>query len=183
MRSLLVGVLLVLVLGTAGAARAGDVGALSVDGVVALPVGDLDGVTAGQGYGVRFSMLPGHEAFFFTIGGFFTIGQGSCCKEMRDLYDLGFDLGLKPESPRLKALVPFAALGLDVLNVSTRYADGSSLHGTTLGIHVRAGIMGALGARWFYQASAAYLGAVVPGTGDPLGGLVVQFGLGVRLPM
>jgi len=37
--------------------------------------------------------------------------------------------------------------------------------------------MGYLTDRWIYRVNGAYLGAIVPGTGDDLGGLVLQAGI------
>ena len=70
-----------------------------------------------------------------------------------------------------------SALGLDVLSITTR-TKTETMRGTTLGISAQAGFMGRIGDRLMYRASATYIGAIVPGTGDALDGLVFQVGLG-----
>ena len=76
----------------------------------------------------------------------------------------------------LRALL--VELELDVLYMTTRVPDGDSARGTTLGLNAQAGFMGFLGKTWVYRVSGSYLGAIVPGTGDDLGGLVLQAGIG-----
>ena len=72
-------------------------------------------------------------------------------------------------------------LSADIINfaaATSSFSKGETLRGTTLGVNAHAGLMGKVTGQWVYRASATYLGAIVPGTGDDLGGLVLQFGLG-----
>lgn len=163
-----------------GSARAGD------DDVVALVdltnvrhTGQDGQVSESRGGGVELQFLS-DELFTVSLGGWFALGVPGAAPERRDIFDFHVQLGLKPEDTRGKAVAPFLALGLDVLYV-TSYQDKRSYRGTTLGASAQAGILGYAGERLSYRASAGYLGAIVPGTGDDLGALVLQVGLGYSL--
>ena len=158
-------------------ARADDAAAIVVDSTLLQSLGDRDHISDSAGAGVELRFLPHREMITGSIGGFAAIGQPDGGKTQRDVYDFHFSVGMKPERTRGKILIPFAALGLDVLSITTRDKT-QTLRGTTLGISAQAGIMGRIGDRMVYRASASYLGAIVPGTGDELGGLVLQVGLG-----
>jgi hypothetical protein len=162
-------------------AIAGDDLVLLVDGTLVRPLGAEAKVAESQGWGVELDILPGREAFSVQFSGWFALGQPEGDRTMRDIYDLSFGIALKPERTQGDVLIPFGAIGLDVLNVTSHVAGGETHRGTTLGLHARGGFMGYLTKQWIYTVSVTYLGAVVPGTGDDLGGLVLQAGLGVAL--
>lgn len=162
----------------AGEARADDGFAMMVDATMIKPLGEDGTVTNSQGAGAEIRMLPKREPMTMSIGGYYALGQPSMPKTERDLYDFHVNVGFKPEHSKRSKLIPFLSIGLDVLFMNTRLPDGASYRGTTLGINAAAGLMGYLTDRWIYRVNGAYLGAIVPGTGDDLGGLVLQAGIG-----
>jgi hypothetical protein len=99
--------------------------------------------------------------------------------EARDIFDLHIMAGMTPAS-RSAAVSPYAGVGLDVLSITTRDHDkGVTVRGTTLGVSAQAGVLGRVADKGLIKASASYLGAIVPGTGDDLGGLVLQLAVGM----
>lgn len=136
-------------------------------------------VAESRGGGIDLQILPS-APFTVSMGGWFALGVASGAPERRDVYDFHVQVGLKPERTKGTAVAPFLTVGLDVLYV-TSYQDKRTYRGTTLGASAQAGIIGYAGDRVFYRAGAGYLGAIVPGTGDDLGGLVLQVGLGYSL--
>lgn len=177
MRALLGSIFVIAAL--AGTARAGgEQGFLEFDGTLIKPTGEDGTVSDSIGYGAELRMLDNREVLTLGIGGFYGIGQEDGGKTMRDVYDFHFNIGIKPEGTRDSMLIPFMEIGLNVLAVTTREPKGDIVGGTTLGLNARAGFMGHIGDKWLYRASASYLGAIVPGTGDDLGGVVLQVGVG-----
>lgn len=164
-------------LSTAGDARADDAAAIVVDTTLLQSPADRDTIADSAGAGVELRFLPDDEMMTGSIGGFAAIGQRDGGKTRRDVYDFHFSIGMKPEDTEGKVAIPFAALGLNVLSITTR-TKTETMRGTTLGISAQAGVMGHIGDRLVYRASATYLGAIVPGSGDALGGLALQVGLG-----
>lgn len=162
----------------ASTAHAGDDVGVVVDGTMIKPLGEEGRVSNSHGYGAEIRMLPNRECFTASIGGFFALGQPDGQKTMRDIYDFHFNIGLKTERSRDSRLIPFVTIGLNVLYMTTHEPDDRKLRGTTLGLNARAGFMGHLTEHWIYRVSGSYLGAIVPGTGDDLGGLVLQAGIG-----
>jgi hypothetical protein len=162
----------------ASTARAGDDVGVVVDATMIKPLGEEGRVSNSLGYGAEIRMMPHRECFTASIGGFFGLGQPEGEKTMRDIYDFHFNIGLKTERSRDSRLIPFVSIGLNVLYMTTHEPDDRKLRGTTLGLNARAGVMGHLTERWIYRVSGSYLGAIVPGTGDDLGGLVLQAGIG-----
>jgi hypothetical protein len=147
---------------------------------------DDDNLADSQGLGATMHVVGRRTPMRMSIGGFAALGQPDGNKDMRDIYDIHFDLGLNPETRNRWPLVPFVSVGVDFLYVNTRMGDGTpagstSAAGMTMGMNARGGFFGFLGERWVYHASVAYIGAVVPGTGEGLDGLVVQLGLGKTL--
>jgi hypothetical protein len=136
-------------------------------------------VSESRGGGIELQVLPS-APFTVSMGGWFALGVASGAPERRDVYDFHVQLGLKPEHTQGKPIAPFLALGFDVLYV-TSYEDKRTYRGTTLGASAQVGIIGYATDRLVYRAGAGYLGAIVPGTGDDLGGLVLQVGLGYSL--
>jgi len=116
---------------------------------------------------------------YLGLGAFVGFSNGTNADTRRDLYGVRVSSGLG--SALTKWLVPFATIGLDALFVATDLPNGSHHRGPTLGIDVRAGILGTFGSSFMYSISASYLGAVAPGTGDNAGGLLLGVGLGWRL--
>ena len=173
--SLLAAALLTAVTGTAVAG--GDVG-MMVDANIVKATGENGLVTNSLGYGGEIRMMPHREPVTVSIGGFYSLGERQAGKVARDLYDFHVNVGFKSERSRGAHLIPFATLGLDVLFVTSHQPDGMTHRGTTLGVNASAGVLGHLTDTWVYRVNASYLGAIVPGTGDDLGGLVMQVGFG-----
>lgn len=162
----------------ASPARAGDEVALVVDGTMIEPLAEDGRVSTSLGHGAEIRFMPRRDPFTISIGGYYALGQADGGKTMRDIYDFHFNFGFKPEHRRPKLLVPYLSVGLDVLHMTTRIPDEATHRGITLGLNAQAGFLGYVSKRWIYRVSGSYLGAIVPGTGDDLGGLVLQAGLG-----
>lgn len=163
----------------AGTAHAdGEMGFLVIDSTLVKPIGEDGKVSNSLGYGAEFRLLDNREVITMSIGGYYALGQLDGDKTMRDIYDFHFNIGVKPERTKNDLLIPFLTIGLDVLAMTTREPKGDELRGTTLGLNASGGVMGYLGDKWLYRASVSYLGAIVPGTGDDLGGVVLQLGIG-----
>jgi len=98
----------------------------------------------------------------------------------RDIMDVRIDAGLRP-CKKCRAISPYLALGVDVLHVTT-HEPTRSVRGSTLGLSAHAGLMGRIGDDgWAWRAGATYLGAIVPGTGEDLGGISLSFAVGKRI--
>lgn len=149
--------------------------ALVLDATLLAPRAGIHAGATGMGAELRF--FPDDECMTGSIGGFAVVGQPGT-DTRQDVLDVHFQIGMKPENA--KRLVPYASLGIDVLHVTT-HTMGETFRGTTLGVSGQAGLLGRLGDKWMYRASAGYLGAIVPGTGDDLGGLVLQLGIGYMI--
>jgi hypothetical protein len=152
-----------------------DETALVIDATMLAP---RKGVHAGAtGMGAELRFFPDDECVTGSIGGFAAVGeQGAPTRQ--DVLDVHFQIGMKPE--HAKRLVPYASLGIDVLHVTTHEME-ESFRGTTLGVSAQAGLLGKLSDKWIYRVSAGYLGAIVPGTGDDLGSVVLQLGIGYMI--
>jgi hypothetical protein len=165
-------------------ARADEVSALIIDATVIQPLGEKGRVSESDGLGAELRLMPEHESVTVSIGGYGAIGQPNGDKTMRDIYDFHTNVGFKPEHREGAHLIPYASIGLDILYMATHEptgeggADLRTLRGTTLGVSAQLGMLGYITERFVYRVSASYLGAVVPGTGDDLGGLVLQVGIG-----
>ena len=175
MRSALV-LLAPIVLAAAGTARADDdETALIVDATMLYP---RDGFAASTGMGAELRFVADDEPFTMSIGGFAAVGQQEPGELGRDVFDVHFQAAAKLGGRR--ALVPYAGLGFDVLHV-TSHDRATTMRGTTLGVSAVGGFMGSVGKRLVWRATVGYLGAIVPGTGDDLAGVVFQLGIGARL--
>jgi len=162
-----------------GTAHAGgEMGFLVVDSTMLKPIGEDGEVSNSLGYGAELRMMDTREVLTMSIGGYYALGQLDGEKTMRDVYDFHVNIGVKPEHTSGDMLIPYLTIGLDVLAMTTRIPKGDEYKGTTLGLNASGGVMGHLGDTWLYRASVSYLGAVVPGTGDDLGGVVLQVGFG-----
>jgi hypothetical protein len=152
-----------------------------------------NGVAEGIGAGVDLAFTPWsgtkymdcpagciagpYEPVYFGAGAFATHTIGSDTETRRDLYGLraAIGLGWGPKD----YVIPFGTVGLDALVVNTNMSDGTHHLGPTIGADVRVGVLGMFGG-FMYAVSAAYLGAVAPGTGDNAGGLLVEIAGGWR---
>lgn len=173
-------VLALVVLGLSGPAAAGVEGVLTFDGAfVATP--DAERFTDARGAGMTMRVFGKREPFNLQVGAFAALGRPASDRLMRDIYDVHLSMGLNPPTKKSRLLVPFASLGVDFLYVSTRAPDGNRAAGMTMGLDLRGGVFGHITEDWMYTATAAYIGAVVPGTGEGLDGLVFQVGIGKRL--
>ena len=167
---------LAVLLGGSAAAHADPTGLL-VNATLVKPIGGEGRVTESQGAGGEIMLLP-TSSWLVQIGGYGALGRAEAGKESRDLFDLHLQVGMT--TSRSAAVAPYACLGLDVLAITTRDHDkGETARGTTLGVSAQAGLLGRFGDRGMVKASGTYLGAIVPGTGDDLGGLVLQLALGL----
>ena len=156
-------------------AFADDEGAILVDATQILPRSGRH--AGGTGIGAEMRFFEGHDVMTGSIGGFATIGaEGGPSRQ--DLLDVHFQVGMKPE--HAAHFAPYLGLGLDVLHVTTHTMD-HDYRGTTLGISAQGGVIGMLGDKAMFRATAGYLGAIVPGTGDDLGAWVLQVGIGLRM--
>jgi hypothetical protein len=172
-------VIAAVILGASGVAHAREHTVAIVNGTLMTPIGEKGDVADSYGAGAEARVFENDECWSISLGGFYAMGDRRDGKEARDVYDFHFDVDLKASSSRsLPRAMPFIGVGLNVLNVATTEVDGDRFHGTTLGMNARAGIEGFLSRKLFYSVSATYLGANVPGTGDDLGGLVLQAGIG-----
>jgi hypothetical protein len=151
--------------------------ALIIDATMLYP---RDGFAASSGIGAEMRFVDDDEPFTMSIGGFAAVGQQDEGGLGRDVFDIHFQAAAKLGGKNRRALVPYAGLGFDVLHVTTHLRD-VTVRGTTLGISAVGGFMGTVGDRVMWRATAGYLGAIVPGTGDDLGGIVFQVGIGARL--
>lgn len=162
----------------AGTARADDDEiALIIDATMLYP---RDGFAASSGAGAEIRFVEDDEPFTIPLGGFAAVGQQDKGELGRDVFDIHFQAAAKLGGKRRRALVPYAGLGFDVLHVTTHMRDVTE-RGTTIGISAVGGFMGTVGDRMMWRATVGYLGAIVPGTGDNLGGVVFQLGVGARL--
>jgi hypothetical protein len=139
------------------------------------------GVHAGAtGMGVELRFVPDDECMTGSIGGFAAMGDDGAPMR-RDVLDVHFQIGFKPER---EGIAPYLGVGLDVLHVTTHQTTDQmdrAFRGTTLGISAQGGVLGPIGDTLVYRATVAYMGAIVPGTGDDLGGLMFQLGLGFKI--
>jgi hypothetical protein len=137
-----------------------------------------DGYAASHGVGAEMRFMSDREPLTMALGGFAAVGQQERGELGRDVFDLHFQGAGKLGGSRW--LSAYAGLGLDLLHVTT-HAPGAEERGTTLGVSAMVGFLGTAGERIVWRAEVGYLGAIVPGTGDDLGGVVLQLGLGARL--
>ena len=160
-----------------GVALADPTGLL-LNGTLVKPIGGEGRVSPSSGAGGEILLLP-TSSWLVQIGGYGVFGRPSTGVEARDIFDLHLQVGMTPAS-RTATVAPYACLGLDVLSITTRDHDkGETERGTTLGVSAQAGVLGRIGDRGLVKASGTYLGAIVPGTGDDLGGLVLQLAAGM----
>lgn len=162
-------------------AHADDVdGVITFDGLyVASTNSEL--LNDSRGMGASMRVLGAGEPFNMEIGAFAAIGMADGQRAMRDVYDIHLNMGLNAPTKKRRIAVPFVSIGLDFLYVNTRAPDGTSAAGMTMGMNAKGGLFGYITKNWIYTANVSYIGAVVPGTGAGLDGLIFQVGLGKRL--
>lgn len=161
-------------------ARADVDGVLTFDGIhVASTNGEL--LNDSRGMGVAMRVLGKREPFNMEVGAFGAIGLSDGQRAMRDIYDVHVNFGLNPPTKKRRFMVPFVSVGINFLYLSTRTPDGTSASGMTMGMNAKGGIFGHITDDWIYTANVSYIGAVVPGTGEGLDGMVFQVGLGKRI--
>lgn len=174
MRLLLSTVVTALLVVPAPALAGDDSAAIIFDATKIMPRGGVHAGATGMGVELRF--IPDSECMTGSIGGFAAFGdEGTPMR--RDVLDVHFQVGFKPER---EGIAPYLGIGLDVLHVTTHEMD-RSLRGTTLGLSAQAGVLGPIGDTLVYRATVGYMGAIVPGTGDDLGGVVLQLGVGFKI--
>lgn len=167
----------IMLLAVATPARADQTGLL-IDGTLVKPIGGEGRVAESSGAGGEIVMLP-TASWLIQIGGYGVFGRPATGVEARDIFDLHLIAGMTPAS-RSATVAPYAGVGIDILSITTRDHDkGKTVRGSTLGVSAQAGLLGRFADRGLLKASASYLGAIVPGTGDDLGGLVLQLAVGM----
>jgi hypothetical protein len=132
-----------------------------------------------NGIGAELRFLDMDECMTASFGAFAAFGAHGT-ETRQDVLDVHLQIGVKPEKKGM--FIPYLGLGLDVLHVTTHVAGPAMTYrGTTLGISAMGGLLGHVSDKLVYRATVGYLGAIVPGTGDDLGGVVLQLGLGYMI--
>lgn len=158
---------------SAGTAVADDDLALMATGAWMMPRG---GVGEAYGGGAEARMADDHLTIGF--GARALIGQVPAARR-RDVMDLDFNVGVL--FCECESISPYLGVGLDILHITT-HEPTRSVRGSTLGLSGHAGFMGRLGDDdWIWRASAQYLGAIVPGTGEDLGGITLSIAVGKQI--
>ncbi len=158
----------------AGTASADDDLALMATGAWMMPSGEI-----GESYGggAEARMADDHLTIGFGAKGL--VGRTPALRR-RDIMDVSFDVGLML-CERCESITPYTAVGLDILHITT-HEPTRSVRGSTLGLSGHVGLMGRLGDdEWIWRASASYLGAIVPGTGEDLGGVTLSIAVGKQI--
>ncbi len=170
---------LAVIAGGVGSARADDGLALLATGGWMVPRGDV-----GESYGGGAEARMIDDVLTVGFGASALVGRTPAARR-RDVMDVYLNVGVRL-CERCRALAPYTALGLDVLHVTTS-DPARSVRGSTLGLSGHVGLMGRLGGdgdgdrgrgAWMWRASASYLGAIVPGTGEDLGGVTLSVAIG-----
>lgn len=165
-----------ILLATTAAAHADEDTAIIIDATHITPRQGLHPGANGLGAELRFlddDCMTGSFGAFAAFG-----AQGTDTRQ--DVLDVNLQVGVKPDKEGM--FIPYLGLGINVLHVTTHVAGPSMTYrGTTLGISAMGGLLGHLSDKLVYRATVGYLGAIVPGTGDDLGGVVLQFGLGYMI--
>jgi hypothetical protein len=162
------------ILAPATPAAAGDDLALLATGAYLMPRADV-----GESYGGGAEARLADDNLTVGFGVQALIGRTPALRR-RDLMDVHFDVGLLL-CERCRSISPYTSIGLDILHVTT-HEPGRSVRGSTLGLSGHAGLLGKIGDDgWMWRAGASYLGAIVPGTGEDLGGVTLSVGIGKRI--
>ncbi len=177
-------ILVMMILATTASVAAADESVIEIDGALVSPLMKKGTVSDSVGNGAEMRVLFNGDPMTLMVGGFYAIGRPDGDKGQRDVYDFHFDFGYEAKRARGAAFLPFLAVGLDVLNMTSRPAatmTGPTFRGTTIGFNARLGVQGFFAKSWFYTVNATWLGAIVPGTGDDFGSVVLQAGIGIEL--
>jgi len=158
------------------AAFADEETAVIIDATHIAPRQGLHAGASGMGAELRFL---DDDCMTGSFGAFAAFGQQGT-DTRQDVLDVHVQIGVKHDISR--KLMPYMGLGIDVLHVTTHEtAPAMSFRGTTLGVSAMVGLLGHATDKIVYRATVGYLGAIVPGTGDDLGGVVMQIGLGYMI--
>jgi hypothetical protein len=170
---------LAFVLVAAAPAAADDDLALMATGAYMMPRGDL-----GEAYGGGAEARMADDHMTIGFGARALVGQTPSVRR-RDVMDVDFNVGLMM-CDRCKSVAPYVSVGLDILHITT-HEPTRSIRGSTLGLSGHAGLMGRLGGdddeddAWIWRAGVQYLGAIVPGTGEDLGGITLSIAIGKQI--
>lgn len=165
--------LAVLLAAAAGTAHADDDLALMATGAWMMPRGDI-----GESYGGGAEARMADDHLTIGFGARALVGRAPAARR-RDVMDVDFNVGLRM-CERCDSISPYLGIGLDILHITT-HEPTRSVRGSTLGLSGHAGLMGRIGDDddgWVWRASAQYLGAIVPGTGEDLGGVTLSIAVG-----
>ena len=164
------------VAGMAGTAEADDDLALMATGAWMMPRGDV-----GESYGGGGEARMADDHLTIGFGARALVGRAPAMRR-RDVMDVDFNVGLRL-CERCESFSPYVGVGLDILHVTT-HEPTRSVRGSTIGLSGHVGLMGRIGddddddGGWVWRASAQYLGAIVPGTGEDLGGVTLSIAVG-----
>lgn len=162
----------------AAPAAADDDLALMATGAWMMPRGDI-----GESYGGGAEARMADDHMTIGFGARALVGRTPAVRR-RDVMDVDFNVGVMMCG--CKSVTPYAAIGLDILHITT-HEPTRSVRGSTLGLSGHFGLMGRLGGddddddAWIWRASAQYLGAIVPGTGEDLGGVTLSIAVGKQI--
>lgn len=179
MRTIAIAALALVTVGaTAGAAVADEDLALLATGAWMMPRGNV-----GESYGGGAEARLSDDHLTIGFGARALVGRAPA-ERRRDVMDVDFNVGLRL-CDDCESITPWLGIGLDVLHITT-HEPMRSVRGSTLGLSGHAGLMGRLGdddgdGGWIWRASAQYLGAIVPGTGEDLGGITLSIAVGKRI--
>jgi hypothetical protein len=160
---------------TAGTAAADDDLALLATGAWMMPRGDI-----GEAYGGGAEARMADDHLTLGFGARALVGRAPA-ERRRDVMDVDFNVGLMM-CEKCESLTPYVGVGLDILHITT-HEPTRSVRGSTLGLSGHFGLMGRIGEddEWMWRASAQYLGAIVPGTGEDLGGITLSIAVGKQI--
>ena len=160
---------------SAGTAAADDDLALMATGAWMMPRGNV-----GESYGGGAEARMADDHMTLGFGARALVGRAPA-ERRRDVMDVDFNVGLL--LCECESISPYVGIGLDILHITT-HEPTRSVRGSTLGLSGHAGLMGKLGDDddgWIWRASAQYLGAIVPGTGEDLGGITLSIAVGKQI--
>lgn len=165
--------LIVLTTGAA-VAHADDDMSLLVTGGYMAPRG---GIAEAAGGGAELRLHDDHLTV--GLGATALVGRAPATRR-RDLMDVRADIGLRL-CERCEHVTPYVGIGLDVLHVTT-HEGTRSFRGSTLGLSGHVGLLGEMDdGKWTWRMGVSYLGAIVPGSGEDLGGVTLSVGFGKQI--
>jgi hypothetical protein len=177
MRSITIAIAALVVAGSAGSAAADDDLALMATGAWMMPRGGF-----GEAYGGGAEARMIDDNITIGFGARALVGRAPA-ERRRDVMDVDFNVGVVL-CDRCKSFAPYLGVGLDILHITT-HEPTRSVRGSTLGLSGSAGLMGEVGEvgdrDWMWRAGVQYLGAIVPGTGEDLGGVTLSLAVGTYI--